>query len=237
MSQEITASKIERADEREVELEFSAVNRVLQWTRFFSILALTITGFYIASVFIAPSISSEPNLFLNARMRMWHEIFGFLLIAVTIFKIYYFFASRNKAEKLERVSFKDAISPKVWIAQLKYYLLIGKHPELKGAYNPLQFVTYSALYVVLFLLVLTGLIMYAHVYHEGLGGAFYGLTRPFETLLGGLASVRVIHHVLTWLVLLFVPVHVYMVIFNSVRGKEGALDSILSGVKFKKKHK
>jgi Ni/Fe-hydrogenase 1 B-type cytochrome subunit len=226
----------EAVETREVEFEFSAVNRAFHWIRFVAITALTITGFYIGAVFVAPSISGEPNLFLNARIRMWHEIFGFVLIAVTLFKIYYFFASRNKAEKLERGSLGDALNPKVWINQLKYYLLIGKHPHLKGAYNPLQFVAYSGLYAVFFLLCLTGLILYSHVYHEGLGGVIYGAMRPFEALLGGLANVRAIHRVLMWIVLIFLPVHIYMVIFNSLRGKEGALDAILSGLKFKKKH-
>ncbi|MDR1911744.1 MAG: Ni/Fe-hydrogenase, b-type cytochrome subunit [Helicobacteraceae bacterium] len=226
----------EIAEIREVEIEFSGVTRALHWIRAASIVALTITGFYIASVFAAPAVSSEPNLFLNARMRMWHEIFGFALIALTIFKIYYFFVSSDKAEKLERGSLKDALSPKIWIAQIKYYLLIGKHPHLRGAYNPLQFVTYSALYVAFLLLCLTGLIMYVHVYHEGLGGALYAAMRPIEVLFGGLANVRVIHHILMWVVLIFLPIHIYMVVFNSIRGKEGALDSILSGIKFKKKH-
>lgn len=226
----------EAVELREAEVEFSVLTRVLHWLRFVAIVALTITGFYIGAVFVSPSISGEPNLFLNARMRMWHEIFGFVLVAITLFKIYYFFASKHKAERLERGSFGDALSLKTWIAQLKYYLLIGKHPHLKGVYNPLQFAAYAGLYIVFSLLCLTGLILYVHVYHDGLGGALYGAMRPFEALFGGLANVRTIHHILMWVLIIFLPVHIYMVIFNSLRGKEGALDSILSGLKFKKKH-
>lgn len=226
----------EAVELREVEVEFSVLTRALHWIRFVAIVALTITGFYIGAVFVAPAVSGEPNLFLNARMRMWHEIFGFVLVAITLFKIYYFFASKNKAERLERGSFGDALSPKVWINQLKYYLLIGKHPHLKGVYNPLQFVAYAGLYIVFVLLCLTGLILYVHTYHEGLGGLLYGAMRPFEVLMGGLANVRTIHHILMWVLIIFLPVHVYMVIFNSLKGKEGALDSILSGIKFRKKH-
>ncbi|MDR3346300.1 MAG: Ni/Fe-hydrogenase, b-type cytochrome subunit [Campylobacteraceae bacterium] len=220
---------------REVEVEYTAGTRWIHWIRFFSIIALSITGFYIAYVFISPEVSSEPTLFLNARMRMWHEIFGFVLIAVTIFKVYLFFFDRSKVEKLEIGSFKDAISPKVWIAQLKYYLFLGAHPKLRGAYNPLQFVAYLFLYIVLFVLCLTGLILYAHVYHEGLGGLIYPAMRPIEALMGGLANVREVHHIAMWVIFLFVPVHIYMVIFNSIKSKEGALDSVVSGLKFKHK--
>jgi Ni/Fe-hydrogenase 1 B-type cytochrome subunit len=222
---------------REVETEYTSGTRWVHWLRFVSIIALSVTGFYIAYVFVSPEISNEPVLFLQAKMRMWHEIFGFLLIAVTLIKIYLFFFDRSRVQKLEIVSFKDVLSLKVWIAQIKYYLFLGEHPKLHGVYNPLQFATYAFFYIVLVLLCLTGLILYVHVYHEGLGGLLYPIMRPFEALFGGLANVRIIHHIGMWVIFLFVPVHVYMVIFNSIKGKEGALDAVVSGLKFKhKKH-
>ncbi|MDR1975641.1 MAG: Ni/Fe-hydrogenase, b-type cytochrome subunit [Campylobacteraceae bacterium] len=221
---------------REVEAEYTASTRWVHWIRFFSIIALTVTGFYIAYVFVAPEVSSEPTLFLQAKMRMVHEIFGFILIAITIYKTYIFFFDKSKVEKLEIVSAKDFVSPKAWIAQIKYYLFLGEHPRLKGVYNPLQFAAYVMLYLMVALLSLTGLILYVHIYHDGLGGALYPIMRWFEALMGGLANVRVIHHIAMWVVLIFVPVHIYMVIFNSIKGKEGALDAVVSGLKFKRKN-
>ncbi|MDR2635852.1 MAG: Ni/Fe-hydrogenase, b-type cytochrome subunit [Campylobacteraceae bacterium] len=221
---------------REAETEYTASTRWVHWIRFFSIIALTVTGFYIAYVFAAPEISSEPTLFLHAKIRMVHEIFGFLLIAVTIYKSYIFFFDKSKVEKLEINSAKDVVNFKIWIAQIKYYLFLGEHPKLKGAYNPLQFAAYVLLYIMIALLSLTGLILYVHIYHDGLGGVLYPLMRWFEAVMGGLANVRVIHHIAMWIVLIFVPVHVYMVIFNAIKGKEGALDAIVSGLKFKHKN-
>ena len=40
-----------------------------------------------------------------------------------------------------------------------------------------------------------------------------------------------------WVVLIFVPVHIYMAIFNAVKGRDGALDAIISGYKFIKEEK
>jgi Ni/Fe-hydrogenase 1 B-type cytochrome subunit len=37
-----------------------------------------------------------------------------------------------------------------------------------------------------------------------------------------------------WGILIFVPVHIYMAIFNSIMGKEGSMDAIISGSKFAK---
>ncbi|MFV0481417.1 MAG: Ni/Fe-hydrogenase, b-type cytochrome subunit [Campylobacteraceae bacterium] len=219
---------------RETEYEFSKGLRWTHWIRFFCMIVLITTGFYIAYVFISPDVADEPTLFLQAKIRMWHQIFGFVLIGATIFKIYLFFFDRSHAGKLERVSLLDCLSPKIWIAQIKYYLFMGPHPHLRGVYNPLQFVSYIFVYGLLILISLTGLILYVHVYHEGLGGALYNIMRYFEALFGGLANVRVIHHICMWGFLIFVPIHVYMAVFNSIKGKEGAMDAVFSGYKFKK---
>ncbi len=221
-------------EKRKVEYEFSLGARWTHWIRAFTIFILTFTGLYLAYVFIAPEQSSKPILFLNAKFRMWHEIFGFVLIAITIFKAYLFFLDRQGHK--ERVAFLDVLSPKIWFEQIKYYMFLGEHPKLRGAYNPLQFAAYVGMYVMVGIVCLTGMILYVHVYHEGLGGFMYEFMRPFEVMMGGLASVRQIHHIAMWGILLFVPVHIYMAIFNSIMGGEGAIDSMVSGYRFGKTH-
>ncbi len=220
---------------RYTEFEFSAGLRWTHWLRALAIFALIVTGFYLAYVFIVPAASDEPVLFLNAKFRMWHEIAGFLLIAVTIFKGYLFVIDRQSYK--ERIAFMDILSPKVWFQQIKYYLFIGEHPELRGAYNPLQFVAYIGLYAMLILVSLTGMILYVHSYHGGLGGMFYDYMRPIEAMMGGLAMVREIHHITMWGIMLFIPVHIYMAIFNSIMGREGSMDSIISGYRYNKSNK
>ncbi|WP_458699429.1 Ni/Fe-hydrogenase, b-type cytochrome subunit [Sulfurospirillum sp. 1307] len=217
---------------RKIEYEFSAGLRWTHWIRAIAIFALTVTGFYLAYVFVAPAASDEPVLFLNAKFRMWHQIAGFVLIAVTLFKSYLFVI--DKVSWRERISFLDFVNPKVWIGQIKYYLFLGDHPKLRGVYNPLQFIAYIGLYALVFVICITGLVLYVHVYHNGLGGFLYDYMRPLEVMMGGLANVREIHHIAMWGILIFIPVHIYMAIFNSIMGKEGSIDSIISGYKFEK---
>ncbi len=216
----------------EGEMEFSPLYRWQHWIRAISIVILTITGFYIASPFVTPIPNSEPTNFMQGFFRSWHEIFGFVLIAVVILKTYLFvFADRYREEV---ISIKDFLNPKVWTQQIGYYLLISKHPHLKGTYNPLQFVAYLGFYFLIFILILTGLILYVHCYHDGLGGLLYAPMRLFEVMLGGLAWVRELHHIAMWGVILFVTVHVYMAIYNAVFGKDGSMDAIFSGLKWHK---
>lgn len=219
---------------RKTKYEFSAGTRVTHWVRAISIVVLTFTGLYIASPFISPEVSDEPVLFLNAEFRMWHQIAGFLLIAVTIYKSYLFLIDDISLK--ERISIKDFFSPSVWFAQIKYYIFIGEHPKLRGVYNPVQFTAYVGLYFLLFLICLTGLIMYAHNYSAGLGALIAPIMAPLEYWMGGTSMVRALHNVAMWGILIFIPVHIYMAIFNSIMGKEGSIDSIISGYKFEKKH-
>ncbi|WP_419770044.1 MAG: Ni/Fe-hydrogenase, b-type cytochrome subunit [Candidatus Marinarcus sp.] len=215
--------------------EFSGVLRFNHWVRVVTMLVLVVTGFYIAKPFLTPYVTDEPVNFMNALWRFWHLVFGFILIATTLVKIYLFIFDRQS--KNERVSFFDFISPKIWIQQIKYYMLIGKHPHGRGIYNPLQFIAYFIIFMTLFLISLTGMILYVHVYHDGLGGFFYEILRPFEMLMGGLANVREIHHITMWIFLFFIPVHIYMAVFNSLYGKSGSMDAIFSGYTWHTQHK
>ncbi|MGI0406077.1 Ni/Fe-hydrogenase, b-type cytochrome subunit [Helicobacter himalayensis] len=220
--------------EREAFYEFSIGVRLTHWIRAIAIAVLIVSGFYIAYVFVSPVITPEPTNFMNAKWRAAHQIAGFVLLGCFIFKVYLFFF--DKQSRLERVSMRDALDFKILIAQLKYYLLLSpKHPHLKGVYNPLQFGSYVIFYVALFLIILTGLVLYVNVYHEGLGGLLYAPMRVVESWFGGLANVRIIHHIAMWVIVVFVCVHVYMAIYNAVRGKDGAVDAIVSGYKYNKK--
>lgn len=214
------------------EYHFSIGLRVGHWLRALSILILIATGFYLADPFLAPSTSEEPTNFMYAKWRMIHLIFGFLLLSVTIFKIYLFFF--DKKSQSERISVKDFLSAKVWIAQIKYYLFLGPHPKIRGIYNPLQFTAYISLIAMLLVISITGLILHTHVYHSGLGGSLYPILAPIEACLGGLAVVRELHHIFTWAIILFIPVHIYMAVYDSVKSKHGTIDSIVSGYKWEK---
>jgi len=218
----------------EQEVEFGVVYRWQHWIRALSIVVLIITGFYIAEPIITPIPSAQPDNFMYALFRSWHIIFGFLLTALIFIKLYRFlFVSKNQ---MEREALKDIVNIKVWLQQIGYYLLISKHPKLKGVYNPLQFTAYFAFYLMMFLLIITGFVLYVHVYHNGLGTFMYEPMRAVEAMMGGLAMVREIHHIAMWGVILFILGHIYMAIYNAVFVKEGAMDAIFSGIKWHKKH-
>jgi Ni/Fe-hydrogenase 1 B-type cytochrome subunit len=216
------------------ELEFAATYRWQHWIRALSVFILTLTGFYIAYPFISPAPNPEPTSFMYALFRGWHEIMGFVLVAVFLYKSFLFLFERN--HYIERVAFKDIFNLKIWKEQLGYYLFINKHPKLSGVYNPLQLLAYVVFYLMFFGIIITGLILYIHTYHNGFASF---ITKPLEILevfMGGLAVVRQWHHILMWGIIIFFITHLYMAVFNAVFRKEGGMDAIFSGLKWKNSH-
>jgi len=227
-------SSMDTNQEIKMELEFSAFYRWHHWVRVLSIIILTATGFYIGKPFISPIPSAEPTNFMYALFRSWHEIFGFVMISMFVGKTYYFFFVKKNRHEIK--SMEDIFNFRNWVNQIGYYLFLTKHPKLTGVYNVVQFMAYVAFYFMIVGLILTGLILYVHVYHEGLGAILYDPMRSIEVIMGGLAVVREWHHILMWGVIFFVIAHIYMAVFNAVYGKEGTLDAIFSGYKWKRKH-
>ncbi|WP_281744107.1 Ni/Fe-hydrogenase, b-type cytochrome subunit [Helicobacter suis] len=213
--------------------EFSGLVRLFHWGRALAIFLLLPTGFYIAYPFLQPSASVYHDMyFLQAYIRSFHEMLGFFLIALSLFRFYLFLF--DKKSRNERASIRYVGRLSAWIDQLKVYFWIGKPKHAKSTYNPLQFVAYFGLCVLLVIISLSGIVLYYNVYHNGLGEILGHSFKWFEVLCGGLSNVRYIHHLATWGILLFIPIHVYMVFYNSVKFPNGGADSIISGIRYVK---
>jgi Ni/Fe-hydrogenase 1 B-type cytochrome subunit len=216
--------KIEKYTSDHPEFVYSSSNRILHWIRALVITGLIITGFYIADPFLSSGGSSDKLLF--AEWSMWHFILGFILISSGLLRIYLFFFGKDSDGELR--SLRDVFSVKSWIRQLKSYFFIGELRK-KGLYGPLQFLTYTMIMVLVIVASVTGLILYVHVYHQGVGGLLYESMRTVEAWMGGLAMVRYIHHITMWGYLIFIPIHIYLVVWSAIRFKHGALDVMFTG--------
>jgi Ni/Fe-hydrogenase 1 B-type cytochrome subunit len=83
-------------------------------------------------------------------------------------------------------------------------------------------------------IIVTGLILMGAGYHAGLTAIAAFVLKPIENLLGGLAMVRLIHHIFTWLFILFIVVHIYMAFWYDTVLKQGTVSSMVGGIKFKR---
>jgi Ni/Fe-hydrogenase 1 B-type cytochrome subunit len=210
--------------------EWSASMRINHWAVAFSIFMLIATGFYIADPFTI-SAGETGSKFFMGNVRFVHILFGAFLIFLTIWRLYMAFFSRFHADWKDFMAWTDW---KAMIEQIKFYLLISEHPEKKYLYGPMQALAYIGCWAMVVVIIITGLILMAAGYHAGLTSVAGFVLKPIENLLGGLAVVRYIHHVFTWLFILFIVAHIYMAFWYDAVLKEGTISSMIGGRVYKK---
>lgn len=162
-------------------------------------------------------------------MRLIHFIAAGALVAAVIVRVYWLFVGN----RYERFTALLPVRPRDWInmfRQVKFYLMI--HPERAPHYlghNPLQQLSYTLIYLIAAVMIVTGFAMYGQA---NPGGLIRGATLWVPQLLGGMQTVRLIHHVLAWAFLIFIPIHVYLSIRADFLERGGTTSSIISGGRF-----
>ena len=218
-------------DTRHIVKEWTVAMRLNHWGMAFSILVLIITGFYIADPFSVLQGETVGKFFMG-YVRFAHILFGIFLLFIFIWRVYLAFFSKFHADWKDFFAFTDLPNT---IKQLKFYALVSKEPpEHKYLYGPMQSLAYGGLMIMVFLIVITGLILMGAGYHSGFTAIVYTFLKPVENMVGGLAIIRWIHHILTWAFVLFIIVHVYMAFWYDVIFREGTVSSMISGNLFKK---
>jgi Ni/Fe-hydrogenase 1 B-type cytochrome subunit len=220
-------------DTRQPIKEWSVPIRINHWGMVISIFILIATGFYIAGPFTVYQGETVKKFFMG-DVRFVHILFGVFLSFIFIWRVYLAFFSKFHADWKDFFAFTDWPNT---VKQLKFYALVSKEPaEHKYLYGPMQSLAYGGLMVMILFIVLTGVILMGAGYHAGLTGLIYKIVKPFENLVGGLAMVRWIHHILTWCFILFIVVHIYMAFWYDVMFRQGTVSSMISGIVYKKNH-
>ena len=210
---------------------FSPSLRIAHWIWALAISVLFITGIYIGNPFFIGNVGYSATfgdlhaLTMN-YIRLLHFSFGYILLAALILR--FSIIPFRKADRL--------IIPKFWTKAywenafdtLKNYLFITKshRPYIR---NPLARTAYFGLFLLLIFEVITGFAMYGRSNPGGFWDKLFGWIIP---ALGGEYQVHRWHHIVAWLIILFVVIHVYMVIREDILEKDGEVSSMVNGNKF-----
>ncbi|UWG97989.1 Ni/Fe-hydrogenase, b-type cytochrome subunit [Dehalobacter sp. DCM] len=162
--------------------------RISHWINLICFIVFIPTGFIIHSPFQGADM---------ALVRGLHFFFMYVFLANGIVRVYYAVFGKHKDYKDILLNKQDL---KTFIPQLKYYLFISKKHPKTGKYNPLQKCAYLALPVLGVLQAITGFILYLPMKFAGAA-----------MLLGGMGAVRGIHYIITWLFILIIIAHLYLV--------------------------
>ncbi len=206
--------------------------RIWHWVQFIAILVLFVTGLYIGDPFFIGSVR-EPN-FAFAHMlsmdliREIHFAAGYVLLLGFLYRIFLVFTKKSHFW---------LIIPKFWrgwfwkgIFEVVLFYALIKRSHIPLIRNPLARSAYLFVLLLILFEIWTGFAMYGMSNPDGFWGKLLGGWTI--ALFGSEYNVHFWHHVVAWIIAIFVIVHVYMVFFNDFIAKEGELSSMSAGVKY-----
>lgn len=204
--------------------------RLTHWVTAAAITVLFATGLFIAYPVMGPRGEAYNNFFMG-RVREIHFIAAYFLLFSMIVRCYWFFAGNNYA----RSGFPRFWEREWWgelFGQIHEYLGIKRVPVPLG-HNALAGASYFLfLWALGIFMIVTGFALYGETNPGGFWDTSLGWTIP---LLGGSYRTHVWHHMAAWGFVIFTILHLYIVIVDVARFKNGLIGSMVAGFKFYRK--
>ena len=201
--------------------------RVTHWLIVFSIVLLSVTGFYIGYPFITVSGPAGEH-FVMGWAKVIHSWTAYVFIGAVLARVIWMFTGNKYAHWDKFIPVHRSRIRGVW-PTLKFYLFALRKPPGFVGHNPVAGMTYTLVFGLYFLAILTGLVM------RGTSADVESPLRWFASwapLFGGVQIARWIHHAVMWLLLGFGVHHVYSGVLMSIIEANATMESIFSGYKF-----
>ncbi len=201
---------------------WSVLLRLYHWSFALSCMVLLVTGLYIHDPWTNTMQEGSVG-FPMAVMRYIHFIAGFVFTSALLARIFLLiFGNKN-----ERVTDFIPVTPKKiknFFNTIFYYTYLTDDHYHNPGHNPLAGFTYFLTFFIALAQILSGMYM---LYPESAFWQGWG-----DKLLSSQQEGRFIHYLIMWFFVVFVPVHIYMCIWNDIRKRRGLISSMVNGVKF-----
>ncbi len=206
--------------------------RFFHWINVLSLTILTITGFIIAYPPAIASSAEASSSFWFGYVRMIHFITAFIFISNLLFRWYWAFVGNDFASVKNLIPYnKNRWKNLIYVFKVDILLMKDKEHNFNNisiGHNTVAGLSYFGLMILLFVQILTGLALYAPTSSWFLPQMFTWVT----PLLGSESVVRFVHHLITWFIIVFSVVHMYLVFFHDYVEGRGESSSMVSGFKF-----
>ncbi len=206
--------------------------RIFHWINVLAVTVLAVTGLI---------ISDPPAILLNmdasesywfGTIRFIHFTAAYIFFFNMILRIYWSFVGNKYASWRAFWPF----TKKMWqnfvhVIKVDIFLQKEEKPDIKDesiGHNSVAAISYVALFFIALVQVFTGFALYADMSSWWLPKLFTWVV----PLLGGDFIVRTIHHFSTWIFILFVLIHVYLVFYHDWLEGKGEVSSMFGGYKF-----
>lgn len=194
--------------------------RIAHWTIALCIAILAITGIYIGNPYLGG------GNFLMLWMKSTHLVFAVLLTCMVVWRIAWAFMGNEWSRWSAFIPFA---TPGWWGRASKTILFYGflrrKAPPDVG-HNPLAVSAYVGVYALLVVEICTGFALNSMSWGGWWSVAFGWIVRVLPA-----NDVRLVHHLIMWLLLGFVVHHVYSSVLMDSEERSGLISSIFTGYK------
>ncbi|HLC02744.1 MAG TPA: Ni/Fe-hydrogenase, b-type cytochrome subunit [Anaerolineales bacterium] len=199
--------------------------RLIHWTIFLSIGVLSVTGYYIGDPFVIVRGEAYGG-YLMGWMRVIHAVAAFAFALSVLARIYWVFAGNRYAHWSELIPVSRDRREGMR-KTLAYYLFLSRDLYSSVGHNPLAGISYFFLYLTFIAQMLTGFALRSAAYP----GGFWPVAFGWILVMFGTQTVRLVHHLLMWVILAWVVHHVYSAILVDTEEKSGLISSIFTGYK------
>ncbi|RMG33178.1 MAG: Ni/Fe-hydrogenase, b-type cytochrome subunit [Gammaproteobacteria bacterium] len=218
----------QRVHEEPAVYVYQAPVRIWHWVNALAIVVLAVTGYFIGSPL--PTMPGEASdNFLMGYIRFAHFAAAYIFVIGFLGRVYWAFVGNSHAREIfSPPVFRSSFWGGVW-HELKWYLFLVKEPRKYTGHNPLAVLTMHFMFVwgALFMVV-TGLALYG----EGAGYDSWQYTL-FSSwvipLFGQSQDVHTFHHLVMWVIIWFVMIHVYVAIREDIMSRQSIVSSMISG--------
>ena len=207
---------------------YEAPVRIWHWLNALSIGILAITGYLIASPL--PSVSGEASdNFLMGYIRFTHFAAAYVFAVAFLARIYWALVGNHHARQL----FILPITDKEWwsgiLQELRWYMFLEKVPKKYIGHNPLAHLCmFFGIAIGGIFMITTGFALYGEGAQEG-SWSHAVFTSWVIPLFGQSQNVHTWHHMVAWMIVWFIIVHVYAALREDIMSRQTIVSAIVSG--------
>jgi Ni/Fe-hydrogenase 1 B-type cytochrome subunit len=206
--------------------------RFYHWLNALVLLALIVTGFYIADPLALMSKQEATTKYTMGWFRYIHFAAAYLFFFNFIFRLYWGFVGNKYANWKQFIPTSKRFFKEMWTVIKIDILMIrknGKQQEhLSVGHNALAGFIYFLTFIAFLVQCLTGFGLYASMANWWFPQMFAWV----PALLGGDILTRQLHHAAMWFFIIFVVIHVYLVFYHDYIEGRGEISSMGGGWKF-----
>ena len=201
------------------------VVRASHWVIVLSMIVLVVTGIDISSPFL-DSGSGRPG-FTHGWVKVVHYYASIAFAVAVMARLMWMFLGPRRSDWRQFIPTTKKRLRGLWDT-LRFYALLRPRPMEAPGHNPLAGLAYAAIFGLFLVMIASGFALYSVSAYT----SYMKMWSVFLPLFGGPQGTRWVHHVTTWLLIIFAVQHVYSALLTSRVEKNGTMDSMFSGYKF-----